>query len=292
MRQVVNLGVSRVLLVGLLAILYTGAATAVTLQEIKERGYARVGVANEIPYGYMDPSGQARGAGPDVARLVLRKLGIKKVDWVVTGFGSLIPGLRAHRFDLVAAEMAILPQRCREVLYSIPDTTYGQGLLVPKGNPKDLHSFKVFAKRADLKVAIMAGADQLEMLQALGVPQSRMVNISSNADAISIVATGRANAYAATGPTVSELASKSNRVEIAKPFKDPVIHGKEQRDWGAFTFANDSKEFRDAFNRAFKTIKGTKRWRKTLSSYGFSKTDIEKSSKKTIQELCSANSTE
>lgn len=292
MRQVVNMGVLRVLLVGMLAIVYAGAAAAVTLQEIKERGHVRVGVANEIPYGYMDSSGQAKGAGPEVARLVLRKLGIKQIDWVVTGFGSLIPGLRAHRFDLIAAEMAILPQRCQEVLYSIPNTTYGQGLLVAKGNPKDLHSFEAFANRSDLKVAIMAGADQLEMLQALGVPQARMVNLSSNADAISIVAIGRADAYAATGPTVSELASKSNRVEVAKPFQDPVVHGKEQRDWGAFTFANDSKEFRDAFNRAFKTIKGNERWRKILSGYGFSKTDIEQSSKKTVQELCSANSNE
>ncbi len=33
----------------------SATAGAVTLQEIKDRGYIRIAVANEIPYGYVDP---------------------------------------------------------------------------------------------------------------------------------------------------------------------------------------------------------------------------------------------
>ena len=46
----------------------------------------------------------------------------------------------------------------------------GEVLLVAAGNPKDIHAFSDFAENDDLTVAIMAGADQLEMLQELGVP--------------------------------------------------------------------------------------------------------------------------
>src|SRR5690606_3801802 len=137
----------------------------------------------------VDLSGDAKGAGPDVARQIMKQLGIDKIEWVSTSFSSLIPGLRADHFDMVAAEMAVLPERCNQVLFSEPNSSYGEGLLVAEGNPQDLHSYEDFAK-SEHKVAIMAGADQLEMLQALGVPSNRMVTISNNADAISTVSTG------------------------------------------------------------------------------------------------------
>src|SRR3546814_111483 len=128
-------------------------ANAESLKQIKDRGYVRIAVANEIPYGFIDPSGNAKGAGPDVATHIMHQLGIKEIQWVTTNFGSLIPGLQANRFDMVAAEMAILPPRCKKVLFSEPDSSYGEGLLVAKGNPKDLHSYDAFAKNGE-KIAI------------------------------------------------------------------------------------------------------------------------------------------
>jgi len=260
-------------------------AHAASLQDIKNRGHVRIAVANEIPYGYMDLDGEAKGVGPDVAKHIMEQLGIKKIEWVTTNFGSLIPGLRANRFDMVAAEMAILPQRCKEVLFSEPDSSYGEGLLVAQGNPDDVHTYEDFAK-SDKKVAIMAGADQLEILQALGVPADRMVTISNNADAISTVSTGRASAYAATSLTVGELAGKSKKVEAAKNFKDPVVNGVPARSWGGFTFSQDSRDFRDAVNAELAKFKQTEAWRKVMSQYGFSDTDAEESFKRTTEQLC------
>jgi polar amino acid transport system substrate-binding protein len=267
---------------------FAAATSAASLQEIKERGAVRIAVANEIPYGYMDLDGEAKGVGPDVATHIMKQLGIDKIEWSSTNFGSLIPGLQAQRFDMVAAEMAVLPQRCQEVLFSEPNSSYGEGLLVAKGNPKDIHSFESFAK-SDEKVAIMAGADQLEMLQALGVPGDRMVTISNNADAISTVSTGRASAYAATSLTVSQLASKSDKVEVAAKFTDPVIDGEPVRSWGAFTFAQGSEELRDAVNAQLAEFKKTPEWKKILTNYGFTEADIEGSTVKTTTELCSTS---
>ncbi|NYT79468.1 ectoine/hydroxyectoine ABC transporter substrate-binding protein EhuB [Alcaligenaceae bacterium] len=270
-----------------MAVSFGISASAVTLKEIQDRGTVRIAVANEIPYGYMDMSGKAKGAGPEVAQHIMDELGIKKVEWITTNFGSLIPGLRANRFDMVAAEMAILPQRCKEVLFSEPDTSYGEGLLVAKGNPDNIHTFESFAKN-DKKIAIMAGADQLEMLQELGVSEDRMVTIASNADAISTVATGRASAYAATSLTVSELAKKSDKVEPAADFTDPVIGGKPARSWGGFTFNQGSEDFRDAVNGELKKFKQTPEWKKILETYGFSEADAKESFSMTTEQLCAA----
>lgn len=268
-------------------LLATTAVSAVTLQEIKDRGYIRIAVANEIPYGYMDPSGEAKGAGPDVAKAIVEKLGISPDDiqWVVTSFSSLIPGLQANRFDMTASEMAIRPERCQKVVYSEPNTSYGEGLLVASGDPKGVHTYADFAK-SGMKVAVMAGADQLNMLQALGVPEENIVTIASNSDAISTVSTGRADAYAATGLTASSLASKSDKVELAADFVDPVVDGKEVRSWGGYNFNSDSTDLRDAFNKELIAFKATDEWKGILSGYGFTPADIAGSTATTTEKLC------
>ncbi len=263
----------------------SGAAGAVTLQQIKDRGAVRIAIANEIPYGYANLDGEAQGVGPDVAKQVMQKLGIAKIEWSVTSFSALIPGLKAQRYDLVAAEMAILPQRCRQVLFSEPNSSYGEGLLVAKGNPDDRHSFEQFAKGGG-KVAVMAGADQLDMLRALNVPQSNIVTIASNADAISAVSTGRASAYAATSLTVNQLAKKSPRVEAAAPFTDPVIHGQPARSWGGFAFAENSGALQKAFNAELAKFKRTQAWRDIMARYGFSDTDMKASFNQGTKQLC------
>lgn len=268
------------------ALLTLGLSThAASLEDIQKKGTIRIAVANEIPYGYTDLSGEAKGVGPEVAMHLVKALGIDKIEWQTTNFGSLIPGLQADRFDMVAAEMAILPQRCEQILFSEPNSSYGEGLLVAAGNPKDLHSYEDF-KDGKNKVAIMAGADQLEMMQALGVDESQLVTISNNADAISTVATGRADAYAATGLTAAELAKQSDKVELAAKFEDPVIDGEAIRSWGGFTFANTSESLRDAINKELASFKKTKEWQEILSRYGFSDVDQSESNAKSTADLC------
>ncbi|MGO4854090.1 ectoine/hydroxyectoine ABC transporter substrate-binding protein EhuB [Phaeovulum sp. W22_SRMD_FR3] len=261
-------------------------AGAATLEEIKAKGTIRIAVANEIPYGYVDPNGEAMGAGPDVAKKIVADLGIENIEWVTTNFSALIPGLQADRFDMVAAEMAILPERCQQVLFSNPNTSYGEGLLVAADNPKGVTAYGDFAKNPELKVAIMSGADQLAMMQKLGVPEENLVMIGSNADAISTVSTGRADAYAATSLTASGLASQSDKVAVVDDFTDPVIDGTPARSWGGFTFAQGNEELRDAVNTALAAYKATPEWHDTVTGYGFTEADTKGSTEKTGAELC------
>ncbi|WP_041679027.1 ectoine/hydroxyectoine ABC transporter substrate-binding protein EhuB [Rhizobium etli] len=262
-------------------------ANAVTLDEVKARGFITVAIANEIPGSYTDANGEVKGSEAEVARRVLQKVGIKpeNIQWVVTTFSSLIPGLQANRFDMTAAGMAIRPERCKKVIYSEPDSSYGEGMLVLKGNPKELHSYEDVAKHG--KVAIMAGADQLRMMQSLGVPDENIVTISANADAISAIASGRADAYAAAASTAADLAKKSDKVELASSFKDPIIDGKVQRSWGAFTFNRDSTDLRDKFNEALLEFRKTDEFKQILLEYGSTPDAVAAIPDKTTSELCS-----
>jgi polar amino acid transport system substrate-binding protein len=265
------------------------AARAADLEELREAGTIRVAIADEKPYGYIDDDGDARGPGPDVARHVLGEIGIDDIEWVVTGFGDLIPGLQAERFDMAAAEMAILPERCRKVIYSQPNTTYGEGLLVKAGNPHGLRFYSDFSASAgndDLRVAVLEGANQLGYLRKLGVPNNRIVTIENNEEAIEAITSGRADAYAATSLTVAGLAEQSNAVEPSLNFVDPVIDGKEVRGWGAFAFNTSSTELRDAVNEVLVPYKYTDDWESTLRRYGFSKLDVLNSFKYDTEQLC------
>ncbi|MEX2542277.1 MAG: ectoine/hydroxyectoine ABC transporter substrate-binding protein EhuB [Trueperaceae bacterium] len=281
----------RTLLASTLAVVLLGslAFAQVDLDRVLDSGSIRIATANEIPYGWVDEDGRARGIAPETAIAVLERMGITDIEWTVTEFGSLIPGLLANRFDLAAASQAILPARCEQVIYSKPNSSYGEGLLVQADNPKDVHGYEDFVDDSSLRLGIVSGADQLDFAHAYGISDSQIVAIPSNTDALSAVATGRIDAYAATGLTAARLAENSDRVELAQPFTDPVIDGTLVRSWGGFTFHRGSTEFRDAFNEELAAFQETEEYRDILRTHGLSDQDIDSALEASTEELCSAD---
>ncbi|MBB3140614.1 ectoine/hydroxyectoine ABC transporter substrate-binding protein EhuB [Halomonas organivorans] len=257
-----------------LALTVVGSAQAASLDELQEQGSIRVAVANEVPYGYLDDSGQGQGPGPEVARHVLGELGIDDIEWVVTSFGDLIPGLEEGRFDMAAAEMAIRPERCQRVLFSAPNTSYGEGLLVRAANPLEINGYADFADRDDIRVAVLGGATQVDIMTALGVPEDQVVVIDDNAAAIDTLLDDRADAYAGTGLTVSRLEEQSPEVEVVQNFEDPKVNGEIVRSWGAFTFPLDATTLRDAFDEVLLDYRNTQAWQDILEDNGFTQDDV------------------
>lgn len=260
-------------------------AGALTVDEVKEQGYIRAATANEVPYSYMQPDGTSAGIGPDVANAVLKKIGIEEVNWTVTPFGTLIPGLKARRFDFAAAEQNISPERCKQVSFTEPNSSYGEGLLVKKGNPKGLTTYADIAKDPSLKVAVVSGANNVDFLRAVGVKDDQIVFIPANADAIPTVES-RVDAYAATELTVSELAKDQANVEQVAPFEDPVVDGAPVRNYGGFAFRPEDKELRDAFNAALVEFRKTDEYKAILAKYGVSEASIAAAAEKNVADLC------
>jgi polar amino acid transport system substrate-binding protein len=258
------------------------------MAQVKQRGYIRIAVANEIPYGYVDANGTAHGIAPDVATAVLKQMGITDIQWIVTQFGSLIPGLKANRFDMVAAGQNILPARCQQVLFSKPNSSYGEGLMVKAGNPDNIHGYDAFLNNHNLKMGIVSGADELEFAHAMGIPDNQLVMLPANADALSAVATGRIDAYAGTGLTVQRLAKNSSQVVPAAPFTQPVVNGKSVRSYGGFSFNKDHAAFVQQFDSTLAAFQQTPAWTKILTSYGLTDQDAQAALSKTTQELCTA----
>lgn len=274
--------------IGLVALaLAAGLATAgaTSLNDVKSQGYIRAATANEVPYGYTKEDGTAAGIGPDVAIAVLKKMGVEDVNWTVTPFGTLIPGLKAKRFDLVAAEQNISPERCKQVAFTEPNSSYGEGLLVKKGNPKKLTTYADIAKDPSLKVAVVSGANNIDFLRAVGVKDSQVVFIPANADALATVQS-RADAYAATELTVASLAKGQAGVEQVRPFVDPVVNGKPVRNFGGFAWRPEDKDLAEAYNKALVEFRQTDDYKKILTGYGLSEESIKAAAEKKVADLC------
>jgi polar amino acid transport system substrate-binding protein len=242
-----------------------------SLERIREAGTVRVGFANEAPYAYVDTrSGRLTGEAPELARLVFRQLGVENIRGVLTEFGSLIPALKAGRFDVIAAGMYVTPARCREILFSDPTYAVGEAFVVPAGNPLDLHGYHDLRDTVAATLGVVTGAIQLRYARAVGIDDERIVVFPDAPSAIDGVAASRVSAYGGTALTVNDLLSKTAApLERAEPFTDLVIDDETIKGYGAFGFRRSDKALRDAFNQALKATVGTPRHVQLIEPFGF-----------------------
>jgi polar amino acid transport system substrate-binding protein len=262
---------------GAAALLYWRAGRSVTPQDtllrVQRTGLVRIGYANEAPYGYLDPqTGEITGEAPEIAKLMLRRLGAQQIDSVVTEFGSLIPGLKANRFDVIAAGMYITAERSREIDFSNPSYAIGEAFLVAATNPLDLHSFEDVAKHRAARLGVMGGSVEHGYAKQLGIPKARIVVFPDYPSALAGLRTDRVDAVAATVLTANDLLRKQglDDVELARPFRDPVIDGKSVRGFGAFGFRKEDDPFREAFNQYLSDFIGTPEHLELVKPFGFS----------------------
>jgi len=258
-----------------------------TLQKIKRLDTIRIGYANEAPYGYRDGStGQVTGEAPEIAKVIMRRMGVRNVEPVVTEFGSMIPGLKAGRFDMIAAGMYITPARCKEIAFSNPTYGIGEAFIVARGNPLDLHSFEDVARNEQAKLGVVGGAVEQKYARQTGVPDDRVVVFNDNPTGLEGVRTGRVDAFAATVLTVNDLLGKANdqSIQKAKPFHDPVVDGETVRGYGAFGFRKENQDLVEAVNQKLAEFLGTPEHLKLVRPFGFSEETLP--GKVTADQLC------
>jgi polar amino acid transport system substrate-binding protein len=262
-------------LIGAAAIvLAAGACAETTFERIKRTGEVRIGYANEKPFAYTETDGRVTGESPEIAKHIVKTLGIKKVNAVLVEWGGLIPGLIAGRFDVIAAGMYVTPERMKQVLFSDPHYQIGDALLVAKGNPKGLHSYADFAKGGNSnkpRLAIMSGTAQYAYARAAGVPDSRIMQVPNTTAQLQAVRTGRASAAIGTALTMRSLVAKGGaRVALGERFEDDPAH----TGYGALAFRQQDADLRDAFNGVLKSWIGTDDHLKTIAPFGFDRTNL------------------
>nr|WP_245449086.1 ectoine/hydroxyectoine ABC transporter substrate-binding protein EhuB [Phyllobacterium sophorae] len=245
---------------------FAGSASAQSLLEkIKSGETIRLGFTNEPPSAYPGENNEPLGLVNAMTLDILKKMGTTKIEPVVTEWGALIPGLQAGRFDIVTGGMWINPERCRNVLFSEPIATSNGAMIVPKGNPKNLHSYEDVRDKG-LTLAAGAGDTAVKGAQKIGIADDKIMQVAGPAEIVQAVKAGRAAAGALFNLTANALSAKDPSIEVADPYTPPT-----PSNYPAIAFSLKEQAAVDAFNAVLKDYLGSDEMMKAVGKYGYTK---------------------
>src|SRR5689334_18100895 len=70
------------------------------LARARKAGSIKISMTNGAPYGILMPDGTVSGVSPTIVRIIMERLGVPKVEGIITTYGQMIPGLLAGRWDM------------------------------------------------------------------------------------------------------------------------------------------------------------------------------------------------
>ncbi|GAB2726463.1 ectoine/hydroxyectoine ABC transporter substrate-binding protein EhuB [Nocardia thraciensis] len=258
-----------------------GGSAAVTYEEAKTSGKIKAGFANEAPWSYLDKDGRLTGYAPDVARAVLKNLGIDEIEGVVTDFDGLIDGVRANHYAFVAAGMSIKPKRCENSDFADPDFQVGSSFMVPKGNPKRIEKFTDIPG-SGVKIATLGGAVENGFAEQAGVPADQIEPMAKQDDILRAVRNG--DVYGAALLDVTAKWLLKNNPDAALEVT-PTIQASDKPEVGTFNFRKGDTAFRDDFNRELRKLHESGEWLRIVEKYGLTKAN-EPLPTMTTQQYC------
>jgi ABC-type amino acid transport/signal transduction systems, periplasmic component/domain len=257
-----------------------------TVSSLKKAGKVVVGINGENPYSFIGKDGKPDGATIALDKAVYKKLGINTVEAKKVEWDALIPGLNSGQYDEVSAGMSILPDRCKKAAFSYPEITYETALLVPKGNPKNLHTMQDL-KTKKVNLVTENGAIEQGYAKTMGIQTQ---TVGSPEEGLQAVENGQADVFALTAISLRTLVKTQKaegKVEVTKAFTASV-GGKLQIGAGAAVFRKSDKSLLAAYNKELKKIiDDPKQFNAVVGKYGF--TEAERPQGKTTDTayLCS-----
>lgn len=122
-----------------------GTAAGTSLADVQKAGVLTIGTEGTYkPFSYHDEgTGKLTGYDVEVARAVAKELGVK-AEFRETQWDAIFAGLQSGRFDVIANQVSINPERKAQYDFSTPYTV-SPGVVVTKADNTDIHSL------ADLK---------------------------------------------------------------------------------------------------------------------------------------------
>lgn len=182
----------------LIAITACGTATNTTtgtnvtqtgdlLSQIKQRGSIEIGTEGTYaPFTFHNAQGQLTGFDVEIAQAVANQLGVK-ADFVETPWDGMFAGLNDGRFDMIANEVSVTPQREQKYSFSTPYIT-SESVLIVRTDNNSIHSF------ADLKGKSCAETLTSNFAQMAEQNGANVVSVQGFNDAIALLESGRVDA--------------------------------------------------------------------------------------------------
>lgn len=214
----------------------------------------RVGYAIEAPYAFVGPQG-LDGESVAVVNAMASRLGIRRVDWVVTDFHELIPQLLAGRFDVIAAGLFTTSERAQRVDFSQPTAYVGAGLLLRVDESRQYATLAEVAADTHFVLAVVRDAVEETRARMAGVPLERLLRVPDAASGFEAVRSGRADGLALSAPTLRAgvRAPGHDDLRVVMLSGEPMA----RRDRPALAFRKQDQSLRQICERALATYLGS-----------------------------------
>jgi ABC-type amino acid transport substrate-binding protein len=213
-------------------------------QKYKDDGL-RLGLIEAFPVNFTDPeTGQRTGWNTDIVLGALKHIGIDKYEFVDGLWESMVPGLQSSRFDLLASDVHVTPERIEIIDFSAPVFWYGDALFVHKGNPANVHSWEDLAGK---KVGVGLGTNYAEWLQKrtdLGALNTYKDTTQMATDLVA----GRIDAAIAEDSNFTGYLAQNPNIPI-EAVADYVPQS-DLSDWTRFGIRIGDNDFNNVFSRA------------------------------------------
>ncbi|WP_255316446.1 transporter substrate-binding domain-containing protein [Nesterenkonia sp. Act20] len=231
-----------------------------------------VAIAGEEPYSYLNDDGEPEGATIALAEEIFGEMGYA-VEAELTDWDSLIPGLNADRYEAVSAGMSILPERCEQASFAEPEIMYTTALLVEEGNPLGVENLNDVAEAMesgeDITLATLSSGIEAGYVEELGIEAE---GVGSADDGVDMVTGGRADVFALTAISLSEMAGDMDGYEVTEGFVHDM-DGVMQYGAGSTVFPEGS-DMLEEYNEHLAELKESGELLEIISEYGFTEAEI------------------
>jgi polar amino acid transport system substrate-binding protein len=254
---------------GGLALLLAAAAGAPAqasglLEELKEAGSVKVGLANQPPYSGLNPDGTVSGFVPTLIKEIMGRLGVPKVEGFVATYGELIPGLQARRWHMIGASFRLTKERCEQVAFADPVTFDGGAIAYIPGEIETPSNSLASLASAGVSLGILQGSYLLTSAQSAGIDEAKISQFPNNPSLIDGLLAKRVPLVVSTNASLVGLKqARNNAFNIVYPLSDDPPKGSGP------AFRPQDSDLRDAFQKELRAMRASGELDKMAAEFGF-----------------------
>jgi len=226
----------------------------------------------EPPFCFRDGDGRVRGCDVELAEAMIRAIGGGTFDPVETEFVQLLPGLVDRRW-LMTTGLFATDDRRKLVDFSRPIWALADGLLVRQADCDWITGYRALARDAKARLGIIMDQVQHKTALRLGMPAERIEQFGTQDEAAEAVADARIDAYASVAMAHRGYlaANPDPRLAVVQ-----VSDDEQPPAFGAFAFAKEAADLRQAIDAALDGFLGSAEHRSMMARYGFTDSDIDR----------------
>lgn len=193
------------------------------------------------PFSFHDASGELTGYDVEIAQAVADKLGLE-VRFQETQWDAIFAGLDAGRFDVIANQVSLTPEREEQYLFSAPYTV-SRGVVVTTDADSSISTF------ADLSGKTTAQSLTSNWYELATESGAQVEAVEGWAQAVTLLQQGRVDA------TVNDQLTFLDYEKTNSPTGLKIAAETEETSQSAFATRQDSQALVDAIDTALEELR-------------------------------------